>query len=135
MTAENKRRVLVAEDNEKVLESIVSLMVSLGFEVDAVMCRRDAEQRIRDEVPYALIICDNQMPVRQKEMPKHNVGLELLRVYRLFSDVYDHTPFILNTSDDGFALIEEVCRLGGVYRHKNDGKSLRDVVTEVLSSQ
>ena len=135
MTAENKRRVLVAEDNEKTLQSVISLMKSHGYEVDAVTCRRDAELLIKDQVPYVLIISDNQMPVRQKEMPRHNVGLELLRVYRLFSDVYDHTPFILNTSDDGFALIAEVRRLGGVYRHKNDGKSLRDVVTEVLSSQ
>jgi len=80
-------RILVAEDEPDILESIVYALGREGFEVDTATTGQAALDAARS-TPYDILVLDVMMP----ELP----GLDVLRVVRAESDV----PIIMLTARD-----------------------------------
>jgi CheY-like chemotaxis protein len=120
--------ILIVEDNPDILEECASLVRRLGHEVTTATHYR-AAMLLLQEHEYDLIISDNQMPRFEREGVKPGMGEEIFRWIRRGRYKNPNVPFILQSGDDEPACIQE---LGGVYRHKLDGRPLRQLIQELL---
>ena len=82
------RRILIADDEPSVRESVAYALSQEGFEVTMAEDGDDADSKLQGEIEYDLLILDNMMQVRS--------GLDVCRDVRARSPV----PIILLTAKD-----------------------------------
>jgi len=108
------KRVLVADDDQRLRESLRGYFESLDCTVDTASNYHGVRELI-DKHAYNLIVCDNSMPLGNDKTAHPTCGLELLAHAKLHGPNM-HAPFVIHTADDSnetkYTVEEE---LGGIY--------------------
>ncbi len=125
-------RVLVADDDQSVRTAVERLMSSCGYTVETAGNYCDVKDLL-DANAYALIVCDNGMPLSPGSMKiDRTCGLQLLAHAKAHGHNKE-TPFVLNTGDDTEEIRRIAKELGGIYRFKLDTVvPLADLAAQLL---
>ena len=118
-------KVLVADDDEDVLEISTRMLKRMDYTVETVKNGKELIERLANAKPgeFSLVITDNTMPIM--------TGIEALKQIRA-DERFKDLPIILNSGDHG---IEEIVKnIGGLYLKKPYGlKDFRAIVEEALA--
>ncbi len=128
-------RILVAEDDDSLRESLESLFTAHGFTVDTAENYCDVRVQL-DAHTYDLILSDNAMPLSPgSTRVDRTCGLQLLAHAKLDPRLQD-VPFVLHTADDTEKTKTLAKQFGGIYRMKNDpDMSIAEFCKQLLSQK
>jgi CheY-like chemotaxis protein len=123
------KRALVIDDDESYRRAVERVLKRLGCEVDTANNFVNGKTLLYANA-YALIVCDNSMPINDRTEPRSNCGLDLLECAKLAGPNAD-TPFVLHTGDDSGKTMQKVKNLGGFYCRK-PSKGLNTFLEKLL---
>jgi CheY-like chemotaxis protein len=128
-------RILIAEDDEMLRESLEHLFTAYGFRVDTAENYCDVRVLL-DANRYNLILSDNGMPLSPgATRVDRTCGLQLLAHVKSNPQLRD-VPFVLHTADDSQQTKERAKQFGGIYRMKNDPEMpLADFCLQLVMNQ
>jgi CheY-like chemotaxis protein len=113
-------RILFAEDDPLVQESVLRMLKSLGHEVTMVTDGCDAIEQLKTGARFDLVITDNKMPIM--------TGLEVLGRIKM-SDRWKNIPVIVHSGD---TIEPQVTDLGGVFADKFGSRSLQKALDQLF---
>lgn len=96
----SKKKILIVEDDDSILEILVEALQSEGYEVDKATSAAEAMARLKSFKPH-LVLTDNDMP--------EITGIEMLRELRHQKN-YVNVIFVSGRTDTGFVV--EALRAG-----------------------
>lgn len=106
-----KHRVLIADDDVNVQETLRGMFEAMSFEVETASDVEETEQRLRDRI-YCLLLLDMVMPMnKRKAQPWKRAGMEILRRLRGRID-WRRLPAIIITAFSDEHLIVEAFKAG-----------------------
>ena len=127
------KHILIIEDDEHMLNQLVSMADGLGLRVDTATNIVDAVQRL-ERGAYDLVLSDNNFPrYRDERHPTANQGFEVLRWMRS-EEKYEKVPFILHTSDDSPDTPAKVKEHGGIF-HQKHAAGLKEALQQALLAE
>lgn len=113
-------KILFAEDDPLVQESVLRTLQTLGHEVTMVSDGYDAVEQLKTGKRFDLVITDNKMPIM--------TGLEVLGRIKM-SDDWKLLPVIVHSGD---MVRREVEELGGVFADKFGSRSLQKALDQLF---
>lgn len=112
-----KKRILIVEDDRVMGEKLIQFLEKCSYATELVTNARAAYAALsRPTDRFDVVVCDDNFPLEPHTPLSHARGLEILRFLRSSAvKGYQHTPFILHTSDDTASFRRRVTEEGGVY--------------------
>ena len=126
---ENKKRILVVEDEEKIMEFIESYLINSGYEVIKAYSGRAAENKLREERPDMLLL-DLMLPDKSGEEILRNLRKES-RIPVIILTAKSSEESVINGLDIGahdyitkpFSPRQMVARVNALFRRSEKGES------------
>jgi DNA-binding NtrC family response regulator len=101
VNANEKKHILIVEDDESLRFLLESKLILVGFNVSVAVTAKHASQKLRSAQKFDLVLCDLKMPVMS--------GTDLYREYR---ELGLTAPFLIITGYPEKDKIMEAVKLG-----------------------
>ncbi|MGN6714328.1 response regulator transcription factor [Anaerocolumna jejuensis] len=126
---ENKKRILVVEDEEKIMEFIESYLINSGYEVIKAYSGRAAESKLREE-RLDMLLLDLMLPDKSGEEILRNLRKES-RIPVIILTAKSSEESVINGLDIGaddyitkpFSPRQMVARVNALFRRSEKGES------------
>lgn len=126
---ENKKRILVVEDEEKIMEFIESYLINSGYEVIKAYSGRAAESKLREE-RLDMLLLDLMLPDKNGEEILRNLRKES-RIPVIILTAKSSEESVINGLDIGaddyitkpFSPRQMVARVNALFRRSEKGES------------